>query len=796
MKHLCILITILFTFVACSFSDHVNFPDANLADAVREELHIPPDAPISIKKLQELKRLDAPKVGIKDLTGLENAINLLYLKLSENQISDISPLTELTQLTSLDLRNNQISDITPLTQLTNLIILYLSQNKIADIRPLSQLAGLLILFLDENKISDISELSSLRRLPFLSLNHNQINDISSLTHLRKLKGLQLEHNQIDDISPLNGSSELLDLRLAHNSIVDISPLEKLKRLEVLHLKENPIEDRNPLITLFANYPDLIVDIPTSELISQDLIRLGLPPEAIRRIGRGVIKVMRFSPDGSKLAVGSSIGASIYDVNTGSEIPMQVRRAKEITAVAFSNDGKRLATSGYNTPIEMWDVETGKRISVFKRSSHAFGVISISSVSIHPDAWLAFSEDNTTLIGLRTDKYFGAFAFFTLWDVAAANLIEQRQCIEGTVTVSPNTVSPNTVSPGILSLSDNQNIIAIGRSDGKIGIWDLKIKDRTSSLSKVKLLKGHHRLSLGESITNLFIEEKYHQRKDQPIRAMVLSPDGKTLITAGTNNSIRIWDLTKDTDHVIYEDIIYWISSMDFSRDGNTVAIGMGRTIRLWDITTNTERATLKGHTGGIESVVFSPDGKTLASGSNDGTIRFWDVNTGKELSINNAGYSYNYNAYSAERVQFSMDNTILVSSSAGDNKKGWDVNTGIELSYESIQNIEAKPATFTPNVTDRIHRNMEHIISTAEAQLFSPDTRLYLTTGHRNSKIRIWDFFNTGEEVLTLPFGHTATIRTLAFSHDGKTLASAGEDGTILLWDWDKIAAKAKPLDR
>ena len=100
------------------------------------------------------------------------------------------------------------------------------------------------------------------------------------------------------------------------------------------------------------------------------------------------------------------------------------------------------------------------------------------------------------------------------------------------------------------------------------------------------------------------------------------------------------------------------------------------------------------------------------------------------------------------------------------------------------------------SVTDRIHTNLDHIISTAEAQLFSPDTRLYLTAGRRNIKIRIWDFFNTGDELLSLPFGHTATIKTLAFSHDGKTLASASEDGTILLWDWDKIATKAKPLDR
>ena len=781
MKHLFILITILFTFVACSSSDHVDVPDSNLADAIREELHIPADAPISIKKLHELKRLNAPKENIKDLTGLENAINLLYLTLSENQISDISPLTGLTQLISLDLKNNQISDIIPLSQQTNLIELNLSQNRIVDIMPLSQLEELHLLSLDENRISDISELSSLSQLPYLNLKHNEIRDISAITHLGNLKGLQLEHNQINDISPLYWSSELVDLRLAHNRILDISPLEKLKKIEVLHLKENPIEDRSPILTLFANNPDLIVDIPTSDLISQDLSRLGLPPEAIRRIGKGVIKVMRFSPDGSKLAVGSSIGASVYDVDTGSESQMQVRRAKEITAVAFSTDGKTLATSGYNTPIEMWDVETGKRISIFKRSSDASGMIQTSRVSNHPGSGLAFSEDNTTLIGLRTDRFSGVFTVLTLWDVPSESLIYHYSII----------------SAGVAALSDKQNTIAIGRSDGKISIWDLKIKDRTPSLNRAKLLNGHHRFYLGESISNMFKKKIFRKNMDQSIRAIALSPDSKTLITAGTDNSIRIFDLTKGTDHVIYEDIKYWISLMDFSRDGNTVAIAMGSTIRLWDISKNTERVTLEGHTRGIGAVVFSPDGQTVASGSNDGTIRFWNVKTGKALSTIDAGYSYSYTyTYSGERVEFSTDDTIIVSFSASDNYKGWDVNTGIEKSYESIRNVETKPAAFVHNGVDIIHPSLKHIIGTAEVQLFSPDTRLYLTAGRRNSQIGIWDFFNTGEELLTLPFGHTATITTLAFSHDGKTFASAGKDGTILLWDWDKIAAKAKPLDR
>lgn len=295
------------------------------------------------------------------------------------------------------------------------------------------------------------------------------------------------------------------------------------------------------------------------------------------------------------------------------------------------------------------------------------------------------------------------------------------------------------------------------------------------------------LILRESIHNLFKKKMFHKRTDQSFRSIAISPDSKTLVSAGTDNSIRILDLTKGSDHVIYEDLKYWISTMAFSNDGNTVAIGMGKTVRLWDMPANRERASLEGHTSGVQSVVFSPDGETLASGSNDGTIRFWNANTGRELGVIDGGYTYN-----VERVQFSNDNTILVSSSVGSNNKGWDVNTRAELQYESIQHVKTSRAKFSHDVLERIPPKMEGAIGTSRVRMFSPNGRMYLTVGYRSNQITIWDIFNTGDVALTLVYGHTGTIKTLAFSHNGKTLASAGEDGTILLWDWDKIAANAK----
>lgn len=773
MKHLSIILAILITIIGCSASESVDFPDKNLADAIREALEIRPDAPIPVKKLQELNRLQAINAEISSLSGLEHAKNLTNLALPENQISNLAPLTGLTQLVGLNLSKNNIRDIQPLSKLIQLRRLILSYNQITDISSLSHLKVVNYLAFDENSVNDISKLSSLIKLQYVSLNHNNITDISSLAQLRQLLGLQIEHNKVEDISPLSWSSELFDLKLAHNRIRDISPLENIKKLRLLHIKGNPIEDHSPIGSLFLSQPDMVLDIEIPNHPYQDAHRIGLPLEAKFRLGKGEIKTMQYSPDGSKLAVGSSIGAWVYDVNSGQGIPVQVRIAKEITALAFTSDGRTLATSGYNTPIELWDTETGKRISIFQRPADVLVVGTISGLVYQPGSQLAFSNDDRTLIGLRSDSFIGVL---TIWDVPSVSLYSLNYGIE---------------RKGIGHLSFDQNTVAVGLSDGKISIWDLKIEDRIPSLNRDKLLKGHNRLFLGESISNLFKKKKYHQKKDQSIRAIALSPDSKTLVSAGTHNSIRILDLTKGSDHVIYEDLKYWISAMDFSNDGNTVAIGMGNTVRLWDIPSNSERASLEGHTGGVNSVVYSPDGETLASGGNDGTIRFWDVNTGKELNLINGGYTY-----SVERVQFSKDNTILLSSLEGGNNKGWDLNTGIELPYDSIKNIETFPAKSVHNVVDRIHPKMKDIISFSEIQMFSPDGKLYITVNYGDPQIRIWDFFNPEDEILILTKGHTAPLKTLAFSHNGKTLASAGEDGTILLWDWDKIAANVKTDDR
>ena len=176
----------------------VTIPDANLRAVIEDSLGKASGAPISRAEMASLTRLEAPNSDISDLTGLEFATGLTFLRLgteyrygriNSNYISDLSPLANLTHLTYLHLGRNIISDITPLSNLTNLTTLELDDNIISNLSPLSNLTNLIYLRLDANIISNLSPLSNLTNLIYLRLDANIISDITPLSNLTNLTRL-------------------------------------------------------------------------------------------------------------------------------------------------------------------------------------------------------------------------------------------------------------------------------------------------------------------------------------------------------------------------------------------------------------------------------------------------------------------------------------------------------------------------------------------------------------------------------------------------------------------------------
>ncbi len=260
------------------------------------------------------------------------------------------------------------------------------------------------------------------------------------------------------------------------------------------------------------------------------------------------------------------------------------------------------------------------------------------------------------------------------------------------------------------------------------------------------------LSLQNILLN--IRERNQFQGDQDVVSSVaFSPDGKTLASASTDKTIKLWNVNTGKEISTLTGHESEVIRVAFSPDGKTLAsVSWDKTMKLWNVNTGKEISTLTEHQYVVNSVAFSPDGKTLASVSWNQTIKLWNVNTRKEIST--------LTGHQCEviSVAFSPDGKTLASASTDNTIKLWNVNTGKEIS------------TLTG------HQSV--VFSVA----FSPDGKT-LASASTDKTIKLWNV-NTGKEISTLT-GHQDVVNSVAFSPDGKTLASASTDNTIKLWSLD-----------
>ena len=284
-----------------------------------------------------------------------------------------------------------------------------------------------------------------------------------------------------------------------------------------------------------------------------------------------INDIQYSPDGTRLAVASSIGVWLYDMNSDKEPALLTTDIPGAFSVSFSPDGKILASGYEDGLVRLWDVKTAKNKRTFiMKQGMQYGEVSN----------VLFNRDGDTLMSSSIYEV-------NLWDVVT-NTHKQNFSI-------------GVHRFGWIAFNADGAIIA--RHDNNT----IRLLDAATEKER-KILKGH----------------------TKRIKSVAFSLDGRTLASGSWDRTVRLWDVATGRHKRTLKGHRKSINGIAFSADGQMLATASrDETVRLWDATTGKHKKILKGHIAPVNGAAFSPDGQTIVSWSNDRTIRLWDVDTGK-----------------------------------------------------------------------------------------------------------------------------------------------------------------------
>ncbi len=405
-------------------------------------------------------------------------------------------------------------------------------------------------------------------------------------------------------------------------------------------------------------------------------------------------------------------------------------------VAMSEDGRYLATTGYDNTVKLWDAATGQELHTFADHSRVVN-------------GLAFSPDTRRLASVGND------GFVIVYDLGNYERLAVMNGNDGAVRAAA--FHPDSIH------------LATANDDGTVRVWDTEARrsryhlfGHADSVQDVDFNQdGSYLVSAAEDGRSIIWDMENGgpvysvnpaEEPDDNFSAtgVAFSPDGSRIITGYDDGVSRVWDFKNEG--LLFNLIGHASAVFDvaYSPDGKLMATSSGDgTAKVWDAESGQALYTLSGHNGAVTAVTFSPDNARIATASQDSTAKVWNSEPGLDVLI------LSRHRRPVNTVAFSSDGQLVVTASDDRTAKVWHTQTGDVLANLSQHNQPVLSATF------------------------SPDGQL-LATGSADFNARLWNL-ETG--TLQLPLlTHEGAVNWVAFNEKGDQLVTASSDGLVRLW--------------
>lgn len=446
-----------------------------------------------------------------------------------------------------------------------------------------------------------------------------------------------------------------------------------------------------------------------------------------------INCLAWSPDGKTIATaGDDCTIWLWDVASG-EIKQEFEgHMGRVLSVDWSPNGNLLASGGSDRTVRVWEVETGKARQVLEGHTDI-----VWSVGWSPDGKQVASGGYDRKV--------------MVWEAVKGEL---KQELIG-----------HTASVRTLSWSPNGELVASGGDDRKLKVWEVATGEEKQQLEgyRGRLLSiswspnGEWLVSSGEGrrvwVRDIITGKVKWQLEGNTdwVRSVSWSPDGKLVVSGGDDKKVRIWDVATGKMRQVLEGHTASVMSVRWSPNGELVGgSGADRKIIVWEVATGKRKQEFAGYLNCVSSVSWSPDEKLMASGGNDGKVRVWEAATGK-IRQKMEGH-----ANQVRSVSWSPSGDWLASGGEDLTVKVWEVATG------------------------KIKQDLRGHIDSVWSLSWSPDGEC-LTGGGADGKIIVWEVA-TGKIKQEMR-EHKSGVLSVSWSPNGKFVGSGGFDGNIIIWE-------------